>query len=73
MGEFVAETCRADLKTSINGICYVLLVAYIVLLMMHGATNIKFMNSMHLCVHVFRTRKGQYGSYHICGPEALCS
>jgi len=28
---------------------------------------------MHLCVHVFRGRKGQYGNYHICGPETLCS
>jgi len=33
-------TCRADLKRSINGICCILLVAYIVVLMTHGLTNI---------------------------------
>jgi len=36
------ETCRADLKRSINGICCILLVAYIIVLMTHGLTNIKF-------------------------------
>ena len=36
------ETYRADLKRSINGICWTLLVAYIVVLMMHCLTNIKF-------------------------------
>jgi len=35
------ETCRADLKRSINGICRILLVVYFVVLMMHGLTNIK--------------------------------
>ena len=34
------ETCKADLKRSIDGICCFLLVAYIVVLMMHGLTNI---------------------------------
>ena len=37
---FSPETCRADLKRSINGICCILLVAYIGVLMMHGITNI---------------------------------
>ena len=37
------ETCRADLKRSINGICCNLLVVFIVVLMMHGLTNIKFL------------------------------
>ena len=40
------ETCRADLKRSINGICCILLVAYIVVLMMHGLTNIKFKHDL---------------------------
>ena len=39
------ETYRADLKRSIkrsiNGICCILLVAYVVVLMMHGLTNIE--------------------------------
>ena len=35
------ETCTADLKRSINGICCILLVVYVVVLMMHGLTNIK--------------------------------
>jgi hypothetical protein len=39
------ETCRADLKRSINGICCILLVAYIVFLVIHGHTNIK--KNMH--------------------------
>jgi hypothetical protein len=36
------ETCRADLKRSINGICCILLVAYIVVLVMHRHTDIKY-------------------------------
>jgi hypothetical protein len=40
------ETCRADsngwIKRSINENCCILLVAYIVILMMHGLTNVKF-------------------------------
>ena len=39
------ETCTADLKIpikrSINGICCILLVAYVFVLMMHGLTNVK--------------------------------
>ena len=43
------ETCRVDLKRSINGIYCVLLVAYIVvLLMMHGRTNINFTRTLWL-------------------------
>ena len=34
MGELSPETCRADLKRSINGICCILLVAYIVVLIL---------------------------------------
>jgi hypothetical protein len=37
------ETCRADLKRSINGICCILLVANFVVLVMQGHTNIKIM------------------------------
>ena len=40
------ETCRADLKRSINRICCVLLVAYVVVLMTYGLTNIKFKNDL---------------------------
>jgi len=36
------ETCRDDLKRSMNGIYCILLVAYVVVLMIHGLTNIKF-------------------------------
>jgi len=40
------ETCRADsnksIKRSINENCCIMLVAYIVVLMMHGLTNVKF-------------------------------
>ena len=36
------ETCRADLKRSINGICCIFLVAYVVILTMHGITNIEY-------------------------------
>ena len=36
-----SKTCRADLKRSINGICCILLVEYIVVLIMHGLINIK--------------------------------
>jgi len=35
------ETCRADSNRSINENCCILLVAYIVVLMMHGLKNIK--------------------------------
>ena len=35
------ETHRADLKRSLNRICYILLVAYIIDLLTHGLTNIK--------------------------------
>ena len=35
------ETCRADLRRSINGICCILLAAHIVALMTHCLTNIK--------------------------------
>ena len=41
-------TCRADLKRSINKICCILLVVYIVVLMMQGLTNIKFEDIIHL-------------------------
>jgi hypothetical protein len=34
------ETCRADLKLSINGDCCISLVTYLVILTMHGDTNI---------------------------------
>ena len=40
------ETFRVDLKRSINGICCILLVAYIVVLTMHGPTNIRFKNDL---------------------------
>ena len=33
---------RADLKKSIKGICCILLVAYVVVLMMHGLANFNF-------------------------------
>ena len=36
------ETCRADLERWINGICCIVLVAYVIILMMHGITNIKY-------------------------------
>ena len=42
------ETCVADLKRSINGNCCILLIAYIVILMIHGLTNVKFIFSFEV-------------------------
>ena len=46
------ETCRADSKRSINGICCILLVAYIVVLTVHGLTNIKYNYLFMFFIHV---------------------
>ena len=46
------ETCRADsnrsIQRSINGICCIFLVAYIVVLMTHVLTNVKFITCLWL-------------------------
>ena len=44
-GETVAETCRASLKESIKQILLHLLVADIIVLVMHGHTNVTFAES----------------------------
>jgi len=44
------ETCEFDLKRSVNGICCSLSVAYIVVLTMHGLTDVKFVISRALAV-----------------------
>ena len=40
------ETCRADLKRSINRICCKLLVTYIVVVLTHGLTNINYFKTV---------------------------
>jgi hypothetical protein len=44
------ETCSADLKRSINRICCILLVPYIVVLVMPGHTYIEFKCNKHIAV-----------------------
>ena len=45
------ETCRADSNRSIKENCGILLVPYIVVLMMHGLTNVKFICAKTECLN----------------------
>jgi len=74
------ETCRAGLKRSINGICCILLVAYIVVLMKRSLTNIKLLDTGSTKGLFYRQGKKMFGikrlqphNFSHLGRIACCS
>jgi len=64
------ETCRADLKRSINGICCILLVAYIVVLMKHGVINIKLLiPALRRASFIGKGKNCCFASNYLCNQQ----